>query len=96
MQVKIDITDFDLKHNVRDIIVELVNEIQNGNFDNKIFKIYGNNFKKYEMLTNRDIRVMIVKENIIKIDYKYGDSNPKTVIINNGDVTSFELESLKE
>ena len=93
MQVKIDITDFDLKHNVRDIIVELVNEIKNGNFDHKIFKIYGNNFKCYKMLTSRDIRVMIVKENIIKINFKYGDSNPKTVIINNGDVTSFELES---
>ena len=56
-----------------DIIVELVNEINNGNFNRKRFTIYGNNFNSYKMLTNRDIRLMVVKENIIKINYKYGD-----------------------
>ncbi|MBR3362682.1 MAG: hypothetical protein IKG40_02010 [Bacilli bacterium] len=95
MQVTIEIEDFDLRHNTRSIIVELVNEIRNGNFEHKIFRIFGNNFKKYEMLTNRDIRTMVVKEYVIKIDYKYGDSNPKTVVINNDDVTGFELESYK-
>lgn len=87
----IDISEFDFKHNVNDIICEFVKTINDG-FKNDVLLIYGKNFECVE-LEIENIIELTIKKNIIKIVFKDNNNCDEFAIINNNSIDCFQLRN---
>lgn len=89
MDIIIDITKTDLKHNTHPLIVEFTNIIKDG-IPNDVLLITGNNMECFQKYTN-DINQLYVHKDFIKILYYNNNSDIQTILINTKNISSIEL-----
>ena len=94
IDVSVYISDFDLEHNTLDIIQEFVAYVEGG-ISNDVLVIYGNNFEYYEISNDEDNKLLICKD-FIRIIYENDRGCDGVVLINNKDISAFELRDMIE